>query len=107
MPQPALTLIGTLDGVPRDYTAVRNLLGSGPDLADFVPEVEADGRATLRFGDDVNGLRPNAGTSFVATYRVGLGPRGNIGEDRLVHVLGPAGIAEVRNITPALGGRAP
>ena len=34
LPQPALTLIGTLDGVPRDYTAVRNLLGSGPDLAD-------------------------------------------------------------------------
>lgn len=107
LPQPALALIGTLDGVPRDYTAVRNLLGSGPAVANFVPEVEADGRATLRFGDDVNGLRPNAGTSFVATYRVGLGPRGNIGEDRLVHVLGPTGIAEVRNMTPAVGGREP
>lgn len=107
LPQPALSLIGTLNGVPRDYRAVRNLLGSGPDAADFVPEIESDGRATLRFGDDVNGLRPNAGTTFTATYRTGQGPRGNIGEDRLVHVLGPAGIAAVRNMTPAVGGRAP
>ncbi len=106
LPQPALTLVGTLDGVPRDYFALRNLLGSGPDAPDFVPEVEADGRATLRFGDDVNGLKPNSGTAFVATYRVGQGPLGNIGEDRLVHVLGPAGIAAVRNMTPAVGGRA-
>lgn len=107
LPQPALTLVGTLDGVPRDYTALRSLLGSGPSAADFVPEVEADGRATLRFGDDVNGLKPNSGTAFVAAYRVGQGPLGNIGEDRLVHIFGPAGIAAVRNMTPAVGGRAP
>ncbi|WP_343519434.1 hypothetical protein [Sphingomonas sp.] len=107
LPQPSIDLVGTLDGGARDYFAQRNLLGSGPDTPDFVPEVEADGRATLRFGDDVNGLRPNARTAFVATYRVGLGPLGNIGEDRLVHMLGPAGITEVRNMTAAVGGRAP
>ena len=106
LPRPWLSLIGTLDGVPQNYRAVRNLFASGPDKTDFVPEVEADGRALLRFGDDANALRPNSGTRFVASYRTGLGPRANLGEDRLVHVLGPAGIAEVRNMTAATGGRA-
>ena len=106
LPQPRIGLAGTLDGDVRPYTAQRNLLGSGADSADFVPEIEADGHAFLRFGDDVNGLRPNAGTAFVAAYRVGLGPLGNIGEDQLVHVLGPAGIGRVRNMTSAVGGRA-
>jgi len=107
LPQPWIALTGTLDGDARTYAVQRNLLASGPDSADFVPEVEADGRATLRFGDDINGFRPNAGTAFVATYRIGLGPLGNIGEDQLVHVLGPAGISAVRNMTAGVGGRAP
>lgn len=105
--QPAIGLEGDLDGDVRPYKAQRNLLESGPDSRDFVPEVEADGRAVLRFGDDVNALRPNAGTAFTAVYRVGLGPLGNIGEDQLVHVLGPAGIERIRNMTAATGGRAP
>jgi hypothetical protein len=106
LPQPSLSLVGTLEGQPRDFTAMRALFDSGPDSADFVPEIESGGRAVLRFGDDVNGLRPNSGTAFVASYRIGIGPRGNIGEDRLVHVLGPAGISVVRNMTAAVGGRA-
>lgn len=106
LPQPRIMLTGVLDGDARVYSAQRNLFGSGPDSPDFVPEIESDGGAFLRFGDDVNGLRPNAGTSFAATYRVGSGPLGNIGEDQLVHVLGPAGIVQVRNLTAAVGGRA-
>lgn len=106
LPQPAIWLKGDFDGDVRDFSAQRNLLASGPDSRDFVPEIEADARAVLRFGDDINGLRPNPGTAFVATYRVGLGPLGNIGEDQLTHVLGPTGIALVRNMTAARGGRA-
>lgn len=105
--QPAISLEGDLDGDVQPYAARRNLLESGPDTRDFVPEIEADTRAVLRFGDDVNALRPNAGTAFTASYRVGLGPLGNVGEDQLVHVLGPAGIDRVRNMTAATGGRAP
>ena len=105
--QPQISVIGTLNGNIRDYHAERDLLGSGPDTPAFVPEVEHGGYAKLRYGDDINGLRPNEGTSFVARYRVGLGPIGNIGEDTLFHVLGPAGIIGVRNMTPGQGGRAP
>ena len=107
LPQPVISLEGNHDGDVQPYVAQRHLLESGPDARDFVPEIEANGRAVLRFGDDINGLRPNAGTAFTASYRVGLGPLGNIGEDQLVHVLGPAGIDRVRNMTAATGGRAP
>lgn len=106
IPHPKITLEGTLNGQPRLYAAQRDLLASRASTADFVPEIEADGRAYLRFGDDVNGLRPDSGTAFVARYRVGLGPLGNIGEDQLVHILGLAGIDAVRNMTAASGGRA-
>ncbi len=107
LPVPQISVEGSLDGDTRSFSARRDLIGSGPDSADFVPEIEHDGYARLRFGDDTNGLRPNSGTEFVATYRVGLGPGGNVGEDRLVHILGPAGITAVRNMNAGTGGEAP
>ncbi|MEW9920191.1 baseplate J/gp47 family protein [Marimonas sp. MJW-29] len=107
-PEPALSLVGTLNAVPDPYTARRDLLGSDADARDVVPEINNEGRAILRFGNDINGLRPNAGTAFTATYRVGLGPSGNIGEDRLVHIRSDlADITGVRNMTPGTGGRRP
>lgn len=107
-PAPALALIGTLNGVPEPYAARRDLLGGGPDARDVAPEIDDEGRAILRFGDDVNGRRPNEGEAFAATYRVGLGPDGNVGEDRLIHVRSDvAEIAAVRNMTPGTGGRRP
>ena len=106
-PQPVIRLVGELDGLEEPFDARRDLLGSGPAAHDFVPEIEDDSAARLRFGDDVNGLRPNSGTRFVATYRVGLGALGNIGEDRLVHVRSDLPIAAVRNMTPGVGGRRP
>ncbi len=106
-PLPAISLTGTLNTDVRGYSPQGDLLGSEPDTADFVPEIDNNGHAHLRFGDNVNGLRPNSDTSFTATYRIGQEPLGNIGEDRLVHILGPQGIATVRNMTPGVGGRAP
>ena len=58
-----------------------------------------------------SGRRPDAGTAFTATYRVGNGSRGNIGADALVHIVAAPGvagaIASVRNPLPAVGGAEP
>ena len=44
----------------------------------FVAEMEEDGRARLRFGDNEHGMRPEISTEFRAEYREGNGPQGNI-----------------------------
>lgn len=107
-PEPALSLTGSLNAVSEPFVARRDLLGSSDTARDVVPEIDNSGRAHLRFGNDINGLRPRTGTRFEANYRVGLGPLGNIGEDRLVHVRSDiAEITSVRNMTPGVGGRAP
>jgi hypothetical protein len=74
-------------GRPETWHAVADLLGSGPTGTQFVVEVEHDGRARLRFGDDRHGLRPNEGDVFTARYRVGNGVAGNVGAEALAHVL--------------------
>jgi hypothetical protein len=83
----------------------RDLLNSGPGDHHFVVEVEADGLATLRFGDDRFGERPNAGAQFTASYRVGNGLQGNVGAGAVAHVVSSdSGITGVRNPLPARGG---
>ena len=83
----------------------RDLLESDPFDRGFVVEVEADESASLRFGDDDRGKRPNSGTSFTASYRVGNGRAGNIGAETLVHIVtDPLPITRVRNPLPATGG---
>ncbi|MDS9470127.1 hypothetical protein RGQ15_21475 [Paracoccus sp. MBLB3053] len=105
LPAPQLWPTGVIGAVVEPWTAQRDLLGSGPAARDVVAEIDSAGRAHLRFGNDVNGQRPAAGVSFSARYRIGQGPTGNIGEDRLVHVLGgPAEIAALRNFTAGVGG---
>jgi len=71
----------------------------------FVPEIENDGTAHLRFGDGIYGAAPEAGLSFLANYRTGNGTAGNVGREALAHALfhGP-GIAGVRNPLAAAGG---
>jgi len=98
-----------LEGGARIWRPRGDLLSSGPFAEDFVAEIEDDGRARLRFGDGVLGLRPAAGSSLEATYRVGNGPPGNVGAEALAHLLLAAdpGIARVRNPMPATGGKAP
>jgi hypothetical protein len=86
----------------------RDLLGSRNDDRHFVAEMEDDGRASLRFGDNEHGARPEAGTEFSAQYREGNGPRGNVGARTIAHVLdAPPGIVGVQNPLPAWGGEAP
>ena len=85
-----------------------DLLDSDPDQREFVVEIENDGAARLRFGDDVHGKRPNPGESLYTAYRVGTGAAGNIGIDTLAHVVtNQAAILGVRNPLPGTGGRMP
>lgn len=106
--QPSIQLEGTTPTGSQGWLAVRDLLNSGPGDPHFVVEIESDGTARLRFGDDRNGLRPASGTEFSASYRVGNGPSGNIGADALMHVVSDQGeIVGVRNPMPARGGLQP
>jgi predicted phage baseplate assembly protein len=97
----------------REWQPVRDLLNSDRFAAEFVVETEDDGSATLRFGDDVLGLRPLPDLSPIAVYRIGNGASGNVGAGsitRLVLVSNPTqagAIAKVWNPMPAAGGSEP
>ncbi len=93
------------------WTPLPDLLSSADTDSVFVVEVERDGTAFLRFGDNQYGQAPDTGLSFSATYRVGNGTAGNIGRDTLGHLLigptfpsPPGTIASVRNPLGAAGG---
>ena len=91
-----------------DWHARADLLNSYSGSRHFTVETERDGRARLRFGDDVNGRRPNAGTGFTADYRVGNGTTGNVGVGALAHVITTSGLIDaVTNPMPATGGTEP
>ncbi|HWN69217.1 MAG TPA: putative baseplate assembly protein [Haliangium sp.] len=103
---------------PTPWHPRRDLLASGPFDRHFAIEMERDGRASVRFGDNVNGRQPPVGSRWRATYRVGSGSAGNIGADAIAHVLvsqdsSPRslmmlfGIDVIRNPLPAVGGMEP
>jgi predicted phage baseplate assembly protein len=84
------------------------LLNSAANATEFVVEIDTDGAAYLRFGDDLLGKRPEAGTQFTGTYRVGNGVEGNVGAESLAHIVtGLTAISLVRNPLPAQGGVEP
>ncbi len=97
----------TLNDGDETWQPRRDLLGSSRFAPEFVLETGGDGRATIRFGDDVLGKAPTPGAPFTATYRVGGGPAGNVGADAIADVVGVPGIARVRNPLPAVGGLPP
>lgn len=102
---PAVQLSDTNGGL---WSPQRDLLSSDAFAEEFVAEVDEDGRATLRFGDDQYGIRPTPGVEFTATYRVGNGVRGNIGAESLAHIItDDSRITSVRNPMPARGGTEP
>ena len=84
-----------------------DLLNSKDDDQHAVVELDNCGVATLGFGDDQSGARPDPGTDFSITYRVGNGPPGNVGAEGIKHVVSSDGrIRLVRNPLPARGGLA-
>ncbi len=71
----------------------------------FIPEIEWDGTAHLRFGDGTYGAAPSASVNFTASYRAGNGSAGNVGREALAHCLFQGtGITGVRNPLAAAGG---
>jgi hypothetical protein len=90
------------------WEARRDLLASGDGDHHFVAEVDDQGLAHLRFGDGDLGAVPEAYTRFQATYRVGIGPDGNVGTESISYLvyrrIKPDGIRRVRNPLPAAGG---
>jgi hypothetical protein len=99
----------------QTWTAVETLLRSGPFDADVAVETGDDGRAQLRFGDNVFGLTPDEDDVFDVDYRVGIGVDGNVGAETIHHVVEHDGltvllvdvIETVRNPLPAWGGIEP
>ena len=94
----------SLRGEGESWQPQRDLLGSDRFAPDFVVEMDDDGSARLRFGDDVLGRRPSAGTQFVATYRIGSGRIGNVGAEALTRLVASIDGVKVRNPMPAAGG---
>ncbi len=93
------------------WSSPRALLESGLFSRDFVVETAIDGRASVRFGDGVNGLPPAIGTVLAPRGRFGTGPGGNIGPSALAHVVLPLAqqnaLLSVTNPLPGRGGQAP
>jgi hypothetical protein len=110
--RPALRVTG--EG--EQWHPVRDLLSSVPSARELVVEPESDGRARLRWGDDVLGRRPAVLDGYTATYRIGRPAAGNVGAEAIAHVVAHptlwssallAALVEVRNPLPARGGTAP
>lgn len=93
------------------WDARRDLLASEAGDHHFVVEMDDRRRAHLRFGDGELGSRPLSDHAFEAIYRVGNGPRGNIGADKLLLAVADTGVNGLtlspRNPLPARGGSAP
>jgi hypothetical protein len=106
-PRQALPHI-TLNGDGKEWTPHFDLLGSDRFAPEFVLEVESDGRAFVRFGDDVLGKRPSADATFTASYRVGNGTAGNVGREAIAQLVTTLdGIEFVRNPIAAASGTDP
>ncbi len=102
---PEIMLESTLGALAEPWQPKRDLLNSDADAHEFVVEVEHDGSARLRFGNDTDGRRPETGIAFAARYRVGNGRSGNVGAGAIAHVVNiDPDILAVRNPLPAQGG---
>jgi hypothetical protein len=102
-------LLRDLNGLLETWHPKPDLLESGPGDLDFVVEIDNGGYAHLRFGDRESGRKPDGGTAFRANYRVGNGPAGNVGADKISYLVfrqtdGDAGDLIPRNPLPATGG---
>jgi hypothetical protein len=106
-------ILSLQDGLDQTWAARGDLFASQDTDPHFVVEVEDDGRAVLRFGDDTLGKRPTPATTFHATYRVGSGPAGNVGAGSIRYLLFRGNLSlpnaglHPRNPLPAQGGTLP
>src|SRR5712692_4092681 len=95
---------------PRTWQPVYDLLERGGEDFKFVVEIDNDGVAHLRFGDDELGRAPEPLEAFCARYRVGNGPSGNVGAETITTVVLkniPIDGLSCRNPFVAMGGTLP
>jgi len=92
----------------------KDLLRNDRFALDFVAETEEDGSSSLRFGDNICGMRPTG--ELTAIYRIGKGYDGNIGAEAIAHIFlypfqadGDRSLQGIRvsNPLPARGGQDP
>jgi len=101
---PAIALALDFPGGEQErWEPVPHLLDSGPYDQHFVAEVDDDGQARLRFGDDQYGRRPAGVERVTARLRVGNGRAGNIGAGALVHIVQPTAAELTDPANPAAG----
>jgi hypothetical protein len=87
---PAIVLILSFPGLkPELWVPQPSLLDSNAYDQHFVAEVDNDGAARIRFGDDQYGRRPLGASQVVALLRVGNGLAGNLGAGTLTHIVAP------------------
>jgi hypothetical protein len=100
----ASTVEVRVEGVRWDE--VPELHDAAPDARVYVARSQTDGSAAIQFGDGETGARLVSGRGNVeATYRVGLGPTGNVGRDAIRTLLArPLGLGSVTNPAPTSGG---
>ncbi len=102
----AAALVSTLrvyvDGQP--WSEVASLGQAGPQDRVYVTRVNADGSASVSFGDGVHGaLLPPGRDNVVATYLEGGGPDGEAAPAALIQALDrPQLVSAVHNPAPAL-----
>jgi predicted phage baseplate assembly protein len=101
------TLEVRVDGVR--WQDVPSLFGRSSRDQVYTVRIQDDGQTNVIFGDGQMGARLPSGTeNVVATYRVGIGPRGNVRPDTLTLLqTRPLGIRSVTNPLEAAGAAAP
>lgn len=112
---PVIRLLQTdEEGEESEWVPQKDLLASAAMRQEFVVEIEDNEDTYIRFGDNVLGARPTAGSSFKCKYRIGNGSTGNVGAEVLTHLVTndaaiianmPEGIAAVWNPMPTRGGK--
>jgi len=95
-----------------DWISKGDLLSSLSIDRHFVVEMDDEGFAHLRFGDNDCGRQPEPGLRFRASYRIGNSTTGNVGRDTIVWVSRKSGLLSgiqlrPRNPLPAVGGTEP
>ena len=97
----------------------KDLLSSGQFDTNFVVEIDDNGIASIRFGDDEHGRKPIAlekdddnnldgNLEFYTKFRVGNGQVGNVGANSLGMIVSDnKGITSIRNPMTARGGADP
>ena len=97
------TLTVTVDGI--EWTEVDSLFLSGPDDRVYTVDLDAEGKATITFGDGRFGMPPPLGAgNILARYRFGAGdppPKANT----IRQIAGPIPrLRRIFNVTDAYGG---